>query len=84
MASNKRSDKKISRIEVDRKACIGAATCVVVAPDAFDLDTENIAVIKTGAQNLDDDKLLMAAQACPVLAISLFDKDGNKIFPPNA
>jgi len=73
--------KKIHKIYVDRKACIGVATCVVIAPDAFDLDEEGIAIIKEGAEKLDDNKLLMAAQSCPVLAIHLFDKDGNKVFP---
>lgn len=73
--------KKIHRIYVDRKACIGVATCVVIAPEAFDLDDEGIAIIKEGAEKLDDNKLLMAAQSCPVLAIHLFDEEGNKIFP---
>lgn len=73
--------KKIHKIYVDRKACIGVATCVVIAPDAFDLDEEGIAIVKEGAENLDDNKLLMAAQSCPVLAIHLFDEEGNRIFP---
>ena len=73
--------KKIHKIYVDRKACIGVATCVVIAPDAFDLDDEGIAIVKEGAEKLDDNKLLMAAQSCPVLAIHLFDEDGNRIFP---
>ena len=73
--------KKIHKIYVDRKACIGVATCVVIAPEAFDLDDEGIAIIKEGAEKLDDNKLLMAAQSCPVLAIHLFDEEGNRIFP---
>ena len=75
------TEKKIHKIVVDRKACIGAATCVVVSPDAFDLDNENIAIIKPGAENLSDAQLLMGAQACPIAAISLFDEQGNQIFP---
>jgi ferredoxin len=74
-------NKKIHKIVVDRKACIGAATCVVVSPDAFELDGENIAVARSGAEKLSDDQLLMAAQSCPVGAISLFDGQGNQIFP---
>jgi ferredoxin len=75
------SDKKITKIVVDRNACIGAATCVVVSPDGFELDGENIAVAKPDAETLDDNQLLMAAQSCPTGAISLYDAEGNKIFP---
>ncbi len=73
--------RRVHKIVVDRKACIGAATCIVVAPGAFELDDENVAVVKADALNLDDDTLLMAAQSCPTFAIILFDEDGNQIFP---
>ncbi len=75
------SKKKIHKIVVDRKACIGAATCIVVAPDAFELDNTNIAVTKSNAHLMDDDTLLMAAQSCPTSAIILYDENGNQIFP---
>lgn len=79
---NKDSKKrKIHKIVVDRAACIGAATCVVVAPKAFDLDQDSIAVVKENALDVDDDTLLMAAQSCPTQAILLFDEEGNQIFP---
>lgn len=83
MASNKsnKSQRKIHKIEVDREGCIGAATCVVLAPDAFELDKDNIAIVKEGALSVDDNNLLIAAQSCPTQAIILFDKDGNKVFP---
>jgi ferredoxin len=74
-------NKKIKKVVVDRVACIGAATCVVVTPDGFEMDKENIAVVKAGAENLSDDMLLLAAQSCPSGAIYLYDKVGNKIFP---
>jgi ferredoxin len=83
LINNTEKAKKIHKIYVDRKACIGVATCVVIAPDAFDLDESGIAILKDGAEKLDDNKLLMAAQSCPVLAIHLYDKEGNKIFPYN-
>lgn len=78
---NPEKKKKIHKIYVDRKACIGVATCVVIAPEVFDLDDEGIAIVKEGAEKIDDNKILMAAQSCPVLAIHLFDEEGNKIFP---
>lgn len=79
--SKKNINKKVHKIVVDREACIGAITCVVVAPDAFEMDSENIAIVKPDAHKLDDALLIMAAQSCPTAAISLFDKDGNQIFP---
>jgi ferredoxin len=75
------SERKIHKVAIDRKACIGAATCIVIAPDAFELDKENVAVVKTSALNVDDDTLLMAAQSCPTGAIILFDETGTQLFP---
>lgn len=74
------SARKIARIEVDRDLCIGAESCVVVAPDVFEMDDENKAVLKTGYQ-ADDQTILMSAQSCPVAAILLFDEDGNQVYP---
>jgi ferredoxin len=34
------------RVEVDRDRCEGNAVCVGIAPDLFDLDDEDYAVIK--------------------------------------
>lgn len=73
--------RKISKIIVDRKLCIGAAPCVVVAPHAFKLDHKNIAVVKKSYLKHTDNELIIAAQSCPVSAITLYDKLGNKIFP---
>ena len=73
--------RKVTKVVVDRKACIGAATCVVVDPKAFDLDSESVAVVKDGALETGDELLLMAAQSCPVSAIFLYDQNGNQIYP---
>ena len=73
--------KKIHKIVVDRVACISAATCVVEAPKAFDLDDDEIAVVLEGGELVDDNKLFVAAQSCPTQAIILYDEDGVQIFP---
>ena len=39
------------KIKVDRGQCIGSASCVGVAPNAFDLDDEGKAVIKKKRRN---------------------------------
>lgn len=66
-------------IRVIREKCIGAATCVVYAPSTFDLDDDNIAIIKAGEWDKLE-KIIAAAQSCPVLAIEVYDK-GKKIYP---
>ena len=66
-------------IKVIRDKCIGAATCVVYAPSTFDLDEDNIAIIKSGDWDRLE-KIVAAAQSCPVLAIEVFVK-GKKVYP---
>lgn len=80
MATNITTLKKGDiEIKVIRDKCIGAATCVVYAPSTFDLDEDNIAIIKSeGWDRLE--KIVAAAQSCPVLAIEVFVK-GTKVYP---
>ncbi len=75
-----RAGGKIRRIVVDREKCIGANSCVAVAPGVFQLDSENLAYV-VDPDSADEDTILMAAQSCPVLAIILYDAKGNKLFP---
>ncbi len=72
------SDKKVDRIEIDRDKCIGAAVCVSIAPEKFELDSDNRATVKEGG-NVDDKEILLAAQSCPTQAITVFDSEGKKI-----
>ncbi|NCO04764.1 MAG: ferredoxin [Candidatus Magasanikbacteria bacterium] len=77
-----RKTGKIRKVVVDRDACIGAQSCVVVTPDLFQMDDENLAYVTDKDHNLmDDDMIRLSAESCPVLAIHLYDEDGNKIFP---
>ena len=71
---------KISRIIIDRDACIGAAPCVTVAPGVFQLDEDNKAYV-VDENAADADTILLAAQSCPVQAISILDEDGKQIYP---
>ena len=71
---------KIRRIVVDRSACIGAQSCVVVAPGVFQMDDGNLAYV-VDPDSEGEDNILLAAQACPVLAIHLNDENGKKLFP---
>lgn len=69
------------RVKVVRDLCIGAANCIAVAPEAYELDDEQIAVLKESWKNVDDEKLLESAEACPTQAIIVEDENGNQIFP---
>lgn len=66
--------------KVLRDKCIGAASCVAVAPKTFKLDGENKAVVLTGDHD-EDQAILLAAQSCPTAAIEVYDQDGKKIWP---
>jgi ferredoxin len=81
------------KVKVDRAMCIGAASCVAVAPNAFDLDSEGKAVIKKkdGTQSSDfvnfsdinenETTITHAAKSCPVNAIVIVevDEQGNEV-----
>ncbi len=75
-----RKEGKIRRIVVDRTGCIGARSCAIVAPNTFGIDDQNLAFV-TDPDAHDEETILLAAQSCPVLAIHLFDADGQKVFP---
>lgn len=83
------------RIVVDPDLCIGAASCVTIAPDTFQLNVENKAEVLDHGQVIDgptyertiecteDEKetIILGAQSCPTLAITIFDEEGNKLYP---
>lgn len=84
------------RLRIDKELCIGAASCVTVAPLYFALNQENKAFPKDPAlpeepqtyervievSDSDRDAILLAAQSCPTLAIFMFDEEtGEQIFP---
>ncbi len=80
-------------IKVDPDLCIGAAACVVVAPESFRLNEENKAVVldhgKDGnlyereleVSEAELENVILAAESCPTLAVFVFDEAGKQIFP---
>jgi ferredoxin len=71
--------RKIAKVEIDKKTCIGCGTCVVLSPDAFDMDNEGYSEVKESWKNLSDEELMNTARSCPSGSIILFDEEGNKI-----
>lgn len=68
-------------VRVIRNKCIGAASCVAIAPQTFDLDEENIAII-INQHGDDDETRLLAAQSCPTAAIEVINTEtGEMVWP---
>lgn len=76
-SSEERSTQGL-RVCIDRSLCVGFGDCVDAAPEAFQLDDENI-VILIDPERVDRERLLRACDACPVDAISVWDEDGRQI-----
>lgn len=70
----------IGKIVIDRDLCIGAASCIAVSGETYELDNENKVVV-THADAADDATIMMSAESCPTKAIILFDKEGKQVFP---
>ncbi len=68
-------------MRIDRSLCIGAATCIAIAPKAWQLDNEAKAIILDTADQETDETLIEAAKGCPVMAIFITDESGKQIFP---
>ncbi|MDP3986249.1 MAG: ferredoxin [Candidatus Veblenbacteria bacterium] len=81
------------RVRVDRELCIGAASCIALLPEVFELDEEGKAVIKrlkgdknsewadTKELSVEAKMVLEAARSCPTNAIIVEDDDGKQIYP---
>ncbi len=69
------------KVWVDRDLCIGAATCIAIAPNTFLLDSEAKAIFLKTAPSDSDETIIDSAKGCPVAAIIIEDENGNKVFP---
>lgn len=70
------------KVQVLRDKCIGAASCVAIAPKAFKLDDEQKAIILPTVGEESDDNLLLGAQSCPTAAIVVVDTEtGEQVWP---
>ena len=77
--------KKRYKIVYDREGCIGAAACVAAYPERWNLMDDGKADVKDGTKNDDNtvqelefteeefQKMMDAAQACPVNVIHIVD-----------
>ena len=69
------------KITVDRELCESNAECVSLAPQVFELDDEELCVV-IDPEGAKDKRILDAARACPVDAITLVDElTGEQVWP---
>jgi ferredoxin len=75
------STKRKYIVEILRDVCIGAASCVAIAGETFQMDEENkVYMLETDWDQ--EDIIMAAAQSCPVFAIIIKDAEtGEQIFP---
>jgi len=59
---------------------VGFGDCVTEAPQAFDLDGEEIAVFIEGGE-IGRDVLIRACEVCPVDALTVWDEKGHQVVP---
>ncbi len=69
------------KICIDREQCIGDGLCVNEAPETFELDDDQKAVVLDGPGN-DLEYILAAAKSCPLDIIVVEDSaTGKKLYP---
>jgi ferredoxin len=56
---------------IDWETCMGSGNCVFWAPETFDLGDDGHAVVLDSAST-DEQRLRVAAEGCPVGAVSLW------------
>jgi ferredoxin len=69
-------------IVIDYDRCVGSSICVLTAPGTFALndDRQSTVIDPTGDV---EEKVLEAAEGCPMAAIIVEDADtGERLFPP--
>jgi ferredoxin/predicted CopG family antitoxin len=85
------SDDKTLSVGVDQDLCMGAESCVAIAPEVFSLDesqlgrrtsTEPLGMIDVEAGTVESDRIIRAAKSCPYKAIHVRDKKtGDQLAP---
>ncbi len=69
------------KIKVLPDTCIGAASCLAIAPDTFTLDSDSKSVVNPDSKDVLEN-ILLSAQACPTKAIVITDTEtGEQVWP---
>ncbi|MBI1967522.1 MAG: ferredoxin [Gemmatimonadetes bacterium] len=68
------------RIRIDATLCVAFGECVTIAPEAFRLNDDGVAVF-VEPHRVERGRLLAACAACPVDAVMVWDAQGNRLVP---
>lgn len=69
------------RISVDHNVCVGNAMCTTIAPNVFALNEQRQSEM-VNPEGDAEEKILEAAENCPVSAITVADTEtGKQLFP---
>jgi len=69
------------QVTIDSDKCIAAGSCIKKAPGLWELNAENIAVFKAGA-NPTEEEVIESAKSCPTKAIIVVDTTtGQQVWP---
>ena len=68
------------KVKIDRDLCVGIGNCVAVAPTVFKLDSSNKATVMD-ITTVSEDKIMSAAESCPVNAVIVEDDEGQQLYP---
>jgi ferredoxin len=69
------------RVWVDHNVCVGNAMCETIAPQVFQLNANRQSEVVDPTADTED-KILEAAENCPVSAIFVEDAEtGERLFP---
>jgi ferredoxin len=69
------------QIIVDLEKCISAGPCSIIAPKVFKLRESDGKAIINDPDGASLEKVIEAAQSCPIFAILIKDKKGKQIYP---
>lgn len=66
-------------VRIDRGTCIGSGSCVTVAPEVFEIDSQRIVTFLDDAAEIERERLIEACSICPVGALAAFDEHGESV-----
>lgn len=66
-------------VRIDRRTCIGSGSCVTVAPEVFEIDSQMTVTFRDDAAGIERARLIEACEVCPVDALAAFDEHDESV-----
>lgn len=68
-------------IRIERDLCVATQNCIRVAPEVFELGTDQIVTFREDAADIEPDRLVEACAVCPTGALFAFAASGKRLVP---